>query len=261
VHGMAKQEVLKLVASGHIIEAYVYGGGGIWVDFVSQGGRNKVKEATLEDAEKNRQDASKRSRQNVRRQVNANFVNVQSRFITLTFRDGAVFDVTDVQECNKAFKTFIQRLRYEYGDFKYLAVIEFQDATGRGAVHYHMIATLPYIKSSVLADIWGNGFVKINKIDHVDNIGAYLVKYMLKDVSDTRLKGQKAYLSGRNLDKPTILRGDDARRVIEAYKLGTDVAVSYSSTYTLPPEMGSIAVFYSEFNLLRPDGQKPNAGG
>ncbi|GAI10009.1 unnamed protein product, partial [marine sediment metagenome] len=38
---------------------------------------------------------------------------------------------------NREFKKFIQRLRYQYGDFKYMAVIEFQD---RGAIHYHMIS-------------------------------------------------------------------------------------------------------------------------
>lgn len=63
---------------------------------------------------------------------------------------------------------FIQRLKYKFGkDIKYLAVIEFQQ---RGAVHYHVLSDIPYIKQDELQDLWGQGFVFINAISHVDNI-------------------------------------------------------------------------------------------
>ena len=95
---------------------------------------------------------------------------------------------------------FIQRLKYKFGkNIKYLAVIEFQN---RGAVHYHVLSDIPYIPQEELQELWGEGFVYINAITHVDNIGAYIVKYMTKDNTDDRLQGLKAYLFSRNLKKP-----------------------------------------------------------
>jgi len=257
---VAKLCKVKVVASGHILELYEFGGLGVWVDFASLGGRKSdddeeyIEEVT-EHAEVNRLRACKAARLRVIRLANANFGEGGSKFVTLTFRDGAVADLTDVQACNKAFKDFILRLRFHHGDFKYLAVVEFQDGKGRGAVHYHMMATLPYIKAKELADLWGHGYVKINRISHVDNVGAYIAKYMLKNVVDTRLKGQKAYLGSRNLDKPTTLRDDAARAALAIYKCGTVVQPSYSLTYTLPPEAGGVDVTYIQFNLKRLSGQ------
>lgn len=46
------------------------------------------------------------------------------------------------------------------------------------------------------------GFVQVNRIDHVDNVGAYVVKYMLKDTEDPRLMGENAYLHSRGLNEP-----------------------------------------------------------
>ena len=67
------------------------------------------------------------------------------------------------------------RLNYKLNQkIKYLAVIEFQE---RGAVHYHVLSDIPYIPQKELQDIWGHGFVYINAVKHVDNIGAYIVKY------------------------------------------------------------------------------------
>jgi len=64
-----------------------------------------------------------------------------------------------------------------------------------------MVCNLSYIRQEELQDIWGQGFVKINQISHVDNLGAYLVKYMSKNC-DERLNGRKYYFRTCNLDKP-----------------------------------------------------------
>lgn len=56
-----------------------------------------------------------------------------------------------------------------------------------------MISNLPYIAAKELENIWSNGFIKINAIDKVDNLGAYVIKYMTKDHADERLQGLKAY--------------------------------------------------------------------
>lgn len=138
---------------------------------------------------------NQKRRDTIRRLACCNFDNTYDKFLTLTFADNK----TDVKECNILFKAFIRKLKTYKSDLKYLAVIEFQQ---RGAVHYHVLLNIPYIPQQKLQDLWGNGFVFINAISHVDNIGAYIVKYMTKDNKDTRLRGQKAYLFSRNLTKP-----------------------------------------------------------
>ena len=153
------------------------------------------------DKEHNYREQQKRRRNTIRQLICTNF-DSGSKFVTLTFDNDREHDIKDVQACNQHFKKFVQRMRRRYPDFKYVAVIEFQDKNGRGAVHYHMICNLPYIKKSDLMDIWQGGFVKVNKIDKVDNVGAYVIKYMTADMDDTRLCGQNAYLHSHGLEKP-----------------------------------------------------------
>lgn len=232
---MAQKSDIKIIANGHVIEVYRYEKPTI-SGYRGNGGRTK--EAS-QRAEEHRKNSSKATRNRVRRQVLANF-DERSKFITLTYRD----NVTDLEVTNRDFKRFIQKLRYKYKQFKYLAVIEFQE---RGAVHYHMISDLPYIENSKLAEIWGHGFVKINDIRHVDNVGAYMCKYMLKNVQDERLKGNKAYLSSRGLDKEIVYRGDDAQRVLKALEIDKKKKVfanSYESEHN-----GLIE--YEEYNMKR----------
>ena len=132
----------------------------------------------------------------IRRLACSNFSN-KSTFLTLTFKD----NLTNVKEANILFKAFIRRLKkfIHPVELKYLAVIEFQE---RGAVHYHVLLNLEFIDFDKISEIWGNGFVFINKIRHVDNVGAYIIKYMTKDNKDTRLMGLPAYLRSRNLKEP-----------------------------------------------------------
>lgn len=141
-----------------------------------------------------------RARSTLRRLINANAYQL-TKFITLTFSE----NVKDVRVANNCFTGFIKRLKYylkknNSADLKYIAVIEFMK---NGRVHYHMLSNIPYIENSKLRKIWGNGYVKINKMDKVDNVGAYVCKYMSKqEVGDSRLKGEKSYFTSRNLDKP-----------------------------------------------------------
>lgn len=180
-----------------------------------------------------------RTRNMVRRLSLANF-DSGSKFITFTFAD----NITDVQQANAFWKTFIQRLRYRYGKFKYMSVLEFQK---RGAVHYHCITDLPYVKKSDLADIWGNGFIKINRIEHVDNVGAYIVKYMTKDLFDERFVSLKSYQCSKGLDRPVSLREGQAEEIIAFYNLDAKKTV-YESSYT-SEHHGKI--HYKEYNLKR----------
>jgi hypothetical protein len=185
--------------------------------------------------EKNRHDAVVKARRKLMMLIQANFKN-DDKFITLTFRE----NVSDLNIANYEFKKFIQRLRHKYGNFKYIAVIEFQK---RGAIHYHLLASLPIIKKSELAAIWRNGFVKINNIKEVDDLGAYLIKYMTKNKDIWKLAREKSYLCSKNLEKPKNLYD---RQALEKLKeLGLNIEnVVYSGVYEKPDGKGNISLVF-----------------
>ncbi|MBY9082359.1 protein Rep [Paenibacillus sp. CGMCC 1.18879] len=180
-----------------------------------------------------------RTRNNVRRLALANFDN-GSKFVTFTFAK----NITEISVANQEWKSFIKRLRYKYGRFKYMAVLEFQK---RGAVHYHCIWDLPYIRKSELAEIWGQGHIKVNRIDHVDNVGAYIVKYMTKDLMDERFVGSKAYQCSKGLDRPIVLRDEELDVVWQLYDL-EHRKTAFESSYT--SEHHGL-IIYKEYNLKR----------
>lgn len=177
---------------------------------------------------------SKRKRRNAIRQLITSNFDCTSKFVTLTFDNARDFDINDVKECNAYFKRFIQRLRRRYSVLEYVAVVEFQDKNDRGAVHYHMICNLPFVPKSELQKIWGAGFVKINKIDKVDNVGAYVIKYMTADVDDKRLMGLKAYNSSHGLQKPVEVKTwapEDEYIVHDMDAYLKNIEPSYSAKY------------------------------
>lgn len=178
-------------------------------------------------------------RNKVRRLITANF-SEKSKFITLTFAE----NITDMDRANREFTKFIQRMRRRYGKFKYLAVIEFQK---RGAVHYHMISDLPYIENEKMAGIWRNGFVRINEIRHVDNVGAYVVKYMTKESENPLLRSRKTFFPSRGLIRPEDIKGDTAEAINEDIKAQKKSPV-FTNEYET--ELQGIC-HYAEYNLKR----------
>ena len=194
----------KVVVSGDIIEVY-RAERGFFKGKVNECGRAGNGFIDDEQRKKNREVSLMRARRDLRRIINANMGqwgdDVTSKFVTLTFKD----NVKDLTMANYEFRQFIKRLNYQvYGkkcsNLKYTAVPEFQK---RGAVHYHVIFyNLPFTKAGFIEEVWGNGFIKINKIDDVDNVGAYVCKYLTKDNSDDRLRGRRSYFNSRGLKKP-----------------------------------------------------------
>jgi hypothetical protein len=214
----------------------------------TKGGGNR--EGNGEHKESNYKQTQKRRRTMIRQLITQNF-DENSKFITLTFDNKRSFDIKDVKECNKAYKNFILRMKRRYPEIRYVTVVEFQDKNDRGAVHYHMICNLPYIKKKELSDIWDNGFVKINAIDKVDNVGAYVVKYMNKDIDDTRLQGLKAYNCSKGLKRPQELKSwvdEHVYYIRQVEKLIEAKSPSYASTYE-SDNAGTIQ--YMQYNLNR----------
>jgi len=236
---------IKIYNLGDIYEIYkyelpVYAG---YHKFKKYNNGNNTDENTKLD---NRKKVATRIRNNVRRLALANF-DEYSRFFTATFAD----NIKDMDFANNEFKKFIKRIKYHYGDFKYLAVVEFQK---RGAIHYHMLSDFGYIEQTDLEKIWGNGFVWIrdlltaNKGKTVDNMGAYIVKYMNKNIIDKRLMGKKAYFTSKNLIRPEIIYEDIGLiDCFKKYDFDIDNLV-YNNSFQ-SKENGK--VLYFEFNKKR----------
>ena len=186
------------------------------------------------------------------RLVTLNFSEVATRFLTLTFAE----NIKCVQTANKHFKEFVKRWRKEYGtDFRYIATIEFQDKFGRGAVHYHVITDGDYIKSKELERLWGNGFVKINKVEDGKHAAVYAGKYMRKGMLNERLQGKKSYWTSRNLLQPVQL--DNGKAVYYLACIPENELEKYTE-YTYPSEAcGTIRYrkFFRKKTSGVPDGQ------
>lgn len=191
----------KIIMSGKVLELYEYknpiksgySGG--------KGGRKKSSDIAKEEKEINREKVLNRARRDLRRIVNSN-VAEYSKFLTLTFEE----NIQDIAWANREFSKFIMRVNYYLG-FKvaYSGVIEFQK---RGAVHYHVIFynTPRKLKLDALRAIWGYGHIKLNIIRDVDNVGAYVCKYMSKCEDEKKLRGKKMYFNSRGLKKPQEIK-------------------------------------------------------
>lgn len=189
----------KVILSGNILEVFTYENG-YSKGLQSQSKSGRASKTTTDETKKeNREKVMYRARSRVRRLANAN--PQLNKFFTLTFKE----NLTDLKYTNNEYKKFVLRLNrfcknQGYGKLEYIAVVEFQK---RGAIHYHILCNLPYINAKTLAEIWGNGFIKINKIDSVDNVGAYITKYMTKGGADDRLIENRSFFTSQGLTEPT----------------------------------------------------------
>lgn len=146
------------------------------------------------------------TRQRIRRLITANVGKRPPVFLTLTFRQ----NVREIREANAIFTNFIKRLkRYAQCNPRYLTVIEFQK---RGSIHYHaLFFDLPFVDKNILEQkIWAHGYTNIQivkkDLSKIQNLGAYISKYLQKNLIDQRLYKQKSYFTSRNLIKPQQFR-------------------------------------------------------
>jgi hypothetical protein len=240
----------KIIKSGDIIEVYEYSEGylkGYNLDGEKVNGRKSgyISENYIE----HRKQVLQRAKRDLRRLINANHgqygKEFTSKFLTLTFGD----NITDIDSANYEFEKFIKRLNYhcfgtKKANLKYNVAVEFQD---RGAIHYHVIIyNMPYVKANDIANVWGNGFIKINKIDNVDNVGAYVTEYMGKDIDDERLQGKKSYFSSRGLFKPIEITD---KKIVETVAAALPFEkLNYSSQFE-NDYLGTIS--YKQYNLKK----------
>lgn len=255
----------KVIASGNILEVYEYEKEPVapcMFDFENDK-HNKYEKIVLGNDDKNwvhekvdraserRKQTLRDARNTSRRLALMNFRGSCS-FVTLTYAE----HVTDIVEADKHFKAFIRKVRKHYGKkFKYLAVREF---TKIGRIHFHLLIDFEVPDDKTEEEIkalecywhksfWRHGWVDIKRLNHVDNVGAYLVKYMTKEISIEAFKGHKVYLCSKGLERPIELKGEEAEAIINVYQLKQKNPV-YANSY-ISEYLGEIK--YQEFNLLR----------
>jgi hypothetical protein len=160
----------------------------------------EVKKYTKKEKRENDLKSIRQTVTKLRDIINANITDTKkAKFLTLTYKE----NMTDTKRLYNDFKKFNMRLRFLGYEYEYIAVAEPQK---RGAWHLHCIlifkSLAPYIPSKMLSKTWKNGFIKTNKIDSCDNVGAYLSAYLIniKDGQKTE-KGKRLYLypSGFNI--------------------------------------------------------------
>jgi len=256
----------KVIACGNVIEVYEYEKEpGLKEGFeeddgydpldlentkLVESGKEWIEAESKELRSINRRKQTVRDARNLTRRLALMNFGSGDTFITLTYAE----NMKDLEKADKDFKKFIQRFKYRYGDLKYIAVREFQK---RGAVHFHMLCNwnkefededdIREWERQFGQDLWGHGFVDIKPIDHVDNVGAYLIKYMTKNIAIELFKGKKMYLCSKGLERPITFRGDEADKIVGLYGLENKKEVftnSYESEY-----LGNIC--YKEYNLKR----------
>lgn len=194
---------------------------------VNNSNRRKQEEMSYKERLKSferKQKYYREKRHEIRRLIEMNYKARYTKFVTLTFSN----HVTDVEKANYEFKKFIERFKYKLQKgIKYLAVWE---RTKKDRIHYHMVIfDLKYIKWSDLEKVWGNGFIKINDVSHVEseNVGRYIAKYFSKDVDISDYK-KKAFFTSRNLKKPkkiTLLSREELSNIVNLDN------TSYTKTY------------------------------
>ncbi|MCK5475371.1 MAG: hypothetical protein KAI71_02205 [Candidatus Pacebacteria bacterium] len=209
----------KLVISGKTVEIYKYTKWQLY-DF-----KGKRKNFDKDKTNKRSALADHRSTTMICNLVNCN--EQLNKFFTLTFAE----NVKDLTKANYTFNIFVKKLKLKYPYFQYVCVVEFQQ---RGAVHYHLVCNLEFVRKKKLEKIWGNGWVEINRARNVLDLGRYFVKnfihYNLGQVFAThadkrklskkdlakivnskkekiQLRGRKKFFCSRGLARPIEIKG------------------------------------------------------
>lgn len=253
----------KIIVTGHVVEIYEYEKAPMdspefaKKDTYKPFDYDDVEMPKKEDREDERRKQTVRDARNTTRRLAIKNFESGDKFLTLTFDPKRFTEeqLRDVAFTDDLFKKFIMRFNYRFKiKLKYIAVREFHKS---GRIHYHMICD--WKKELIFEDeirenesflgekVWKHGFVDIKQLDHVDNVGAYIIKYMTKNVAIEFFKGKKVYLCSKGLERPFIYRGKEADLIIKMYELDTKKEVftnSYESEY-----LGQIV--YSEYNLKR----------
>jgi len=174
--------------------------------------------------ERKRVDNIYRARNACKHLINCNRDRGQyaDKFVTLTFADSRW---SDLKEANYEVHKFMMRLEYQCKiNVRYVAVPEIQmdrwEKYGTKVWHFHVyFFGLPYIPNAQLRKIWGNGFVRINRIDKNSDVGSYVAKYMQESFSAFNEKGMKRFFRSGGLREPEELRAESTAQILARMRI------------------------------------------
>lgn len=112
--------------------------------------------------------------------INNNFVGAGNElFLTLTYAN----QTSDHLQVGKDYDAFLRKLKRHYKGVTTIDAIKVLEPHASGNWHMHVLLrfndlSTVYIPNETLRDIWGNGFVTIQSLRDVDNIGAYVSAYL-----------------------------------------------------------------------------------
>lgn len=169
--------------------------------------------------------------------INTNVVEPNNcKWITLTYKN----NMTDSKQLYNDFKRFMTRFKRRFKEYKieYIVACEPQS---RGAWHMHLIIIFdrvaPFIPNATIEKLWEQGFTKTNKLEDIDNIGAYLTAY-LGDMEFTEENMQELQKQGLNVSQMALKEVNE----IEGIKLKEPKSfIKGGRLYMYPPK----------FNLYR----------
>ncbi len=170
----------------------------------------------------------RRSMSTLRDLINNNTENPAGvLFFTGTYAN----NMTDTKQFYKDFEKFIKRLRYYYqknnlGPFEYITAIEPQ---GRGAWHCHTLlihkTKAPRLNFNDIRNIWQHGRIKLDTVNGIDNIGAYLSAYLTDIKKDGKnKKGERLNLYPPNCQFYRYSRGIKKPETVWTTEAGGRVA-------------------------------------
>ena len=230
----------------------------------------------------------------IRELINTNFTGEPNELIfTITYKE----NVRDTKRLYDDFRKFMKKLKYRYNQVEYINVVEPQ---GRGAWHCHILLKFPdvrkiYIPNKEIAEMWGQGFVKVKALKKgIDNIGAYLSAYLgdvevnndnitelvndgvlepgqafetktaeINGVKKTFIKGGRLhyYPSGMNIYRTS--RGIKKPQVTYMMyenarkKVGSNLEPTYTSHTFIQDDTGTIVneIAYEQYNIKKAQNQ------
>lgn len=176
----------------------------------------EVKEFKINENRSQNANSLRKTFKKLRYLINNNFVGKPNElFITLTYRENMV----DTVRLYEDFKKFVQRLKYNFSDMGRIEYIDVVEPQKRGAWHHHVLIKFVdqvnvFIPNKKLSDVWGHGFVRVNRINDIDNVGAYLTAYLADiplDELDTNVN-----IVGEVVEKKI---GDKTKKIVKGGRL------------------------------------------
>ena len=242
----------KRVLAGDVLQVYEYEK---IQSTVRPGKARKAKEPGGEKKGRVRMDSVYRARSRCTRLINTNARKGKNpdKFVTLTFAE----NMTDLDAANREFHKFIKRLEYFVGHkVAYVAVPQIQwerfKKYGVKVWHYHVyFFGLDYIPNAKLNEIWAQGFVRINAIENIQNVGTYVSRYMEKDFSVEGAANHRRFTCSIGLEQP------QEERAMKADDLLSDISdefmLEYEKEYQNNPNMGWVK--YRRYQRKKQEGQ------